>query len=366
MPCVVQVEGDSLEQHTLEQSSILFIDDDRVKIDLVTQLLQRGGFAQIHGESDSTQAFRTFNRIKPDLVILDLNMAPTSGHQLLREIRSTICENVYLPVLVLTGDQTRETKESVLGAGANDFLAKPFNGTEIVLRARNLLHTRHLYLELEKERSLPEQKVRERTKELTLAHAEMLDRLALVTEYRDDSTGAHIRRVSEHVRMLALELGFNQDEAGICGKTSLLHDLGKVCIPDSILLKPGTLTKEEFEQIKAHARTGGEILKNSSSAFLKVAEKIARYHHERWNGTGYEGLVGPSIPLEARICAVADVFDALRSDRPYKEGWKHETAVAEIRRLSGSHFDPEVVEAFMKVEQDLIPLYETHKMCQAA
>lgn len=355
-----------MEQQALEHSRILVIDDDPIKVKLVTELLRIGGFSQFHTETESTRAIDAFIRFEPDLVILDLHMAPRSGYQLLCDLRSLLSASVYLPVLVLTGDATRESKESVLSAGADDFLAKPFNGAEIVLRVRNLLRTRQLYLELEKERSLLEQRVKERTEELTLAHMEMLDRLALVTEYRDDSTGEHIKRVSALVSMLALELGVERQEAELFGKAALLHDLGKICIPDSILLKPGSLTQEEFERIKRHTTTGGEILKNSRSTFLKVAEKIARFHHEWWDGSGYEGLKGLNIPLEARVCAVADVFDALRATRPYKDGWKHSPAVAEIARFSGSHFDPEVVKAFLKIEQRVIPLYENSRERQAA
>lgn len=344
----------------------MIIDDDHMKVELVTELLRRGGFSQFQGECDSSQAIHTFNQFGPDLVILDLHMGPKSGHQILGELRSILKPSIYLPVLVLTGDATRGAKESVLGAGADDFLTSPFNSTEIVLRVRNLLRTRQLYLELDRERSLLEQHVQERTKELTIAHTEMLDRLAMVTEYRDDSTGGHIKRVSRVVTMLALELGVEPQEAELFGKAALLHDLGKICIPDSILLKPGPLNQAEFEQIKTHTISGGEILKNSSSALLKVAEKIARFHHERWNGTGYQGLKGKDIPLEARICAVADVFDALRLARPYKDGWNHESAVAEIARLSGSHFDPGVAAAFMKIEQELIPMYKYTQNRQAA
>lgn len=350
----------------MEHSKILIIDDDRLKVELVTELLRRGGYSQLYAETDPTRAIRAFSGLEPDLVILDLHMSPTNGHQLLRSFRSMLSPNVYLPVLVLTGDVTREAKESVLASGADDFLTRPFNGTEIVLRVRNLLRTRQLYLELENERGLLERRVQERTKELTLAHTEMLDRLALVTEYRDDSTGEHTKRVSELVTMLALELGVERHEAELFGKAALLHDLGKISIPDSILLKPGPLTQVEFERIKTHTMTGGEILKNSSSVLLKVAEKIARYHHEFWDGSGYEGLEGANIPLEARICAVADVFDALRAARPYKDGWKHEPAVAEIARLSGRHFDPEVVAAFMRIEQELIPLYKHSQALHAA
>jgi len=272
-------------------------------------------------------------------------MEPYDGFEVLTQLEPLIPAGTYLPILMLTGNITREVKEQALAAGAMDFLAKPFNATEIVLRVKNLLHTRLLYLELQEERDSLEERVKERTAELVEARNEILERLAQVAEFRDDATGAHTRRVSEMVRAIAVHLV----EADLIARAALLHDLGKVAIPDHVLLKPARFTEEEFNEIKRHSRIGGDILRGSRSVLLQRAEQIARYHHERWNGTGYEGLSGEAIPIEARITAVADVFDALVSDRPYKEAWKRDAAIAEIERLSGSHFDPEVVRAFLAV-----------------
>jgi putative two-component system response regulator len=250
---------------------------------------------------------------------------------------------------MLTGDISREVRERALSAGAMDFLAKPFNANEIVLRVKNLVRARMLYLALQSERDLLEERVEERTFELVEARNEILERLALVAEYRDDATGAHTARVSAMVRAIALEMKLPAEEADLYGRAALLHDLGKVALADSILLKQGRLTEAEYTEVKRHAQIGGEILKGSRSVLLQCAEQIARYHHERWNGMGYMGLESTNIPLAARITAVADVYDALTTDRPYKDAWKQEAAISEIQRLSGTHFDPDAVEALLRV-----------------
>ena len=338
-----------MHKRIFKEAKILVIDDEPGKTRLVTELLSMAGFGQVQTENDSGRAAATFERWQPDLVILDLHMEPYDGFEVLTQLEPLIPPGIYLPILMLTGNITREVKEQALAAGAMDFLAKPFNATEIVLRVKNLLHTRLLYLELQEERDSLEERVKERTAELVEARNEILERLAQVAEFRDDATGAHTRRVSEMVRAIAVRMGIPSVEADLIARAALLHDLGKVAIPDHVLLKPGRFTEEEFSQIKRHSRIGGDILRGSRSVLLQRAEQIARYHHERWNGTGYEGLSGEAIPVEARITAVADVFDALISDRPYKEAWKLDAAIAEIERLSGSHFDPEVVKAFLAV-----------------
>lgn len=331
------------------EARILVVDDEPEKVRLVAELLTIGGFKTIRAETDSAKAAATFEEFKPDLIILDFNMAPFDGLEVLGQIEPLVAQGVYLPVLMLTGDITREVKERALTAGAMDFLAKPFNATEILLRVKNLLHTRLLYLDLQRERDHLDERVQERTTELTEARNEVLERLALVAEYRDDATGAHTQRVALTVERIALAMGLHHCEADLIGRAALLHDLGKVGIPDQILLKPGRFTEEDYSKIKRHTRIGGDILQGSKSELLQRAERIARFHHERWNGTGYERLSGEAIPLEARITAIADVYDALISERPYKEAWNPEAAVAEIERLSGTHFDPDVVEAFLKV-----------------
>jgi putative two-component system response regulator len=337
---------------------ILVIDDEPSKVRLIVTFLGLGGYNNVCTETDPTLAAETFKNFVPDLVVLDLHMSPKDGFEILDEFGSLIPKDAYLPVLILTGDISTQTRERALAAGAMDFLAKPFSLTEILLRIKNLLHTRALHLALMAERTTLEARVMQRTAEVDQSQREILERLALVSEFRDDSTGNHTKRVAETVRLIALRMGLSGEEATMIAQASLLHDIGKVCIPDSILLKPGSLTPLEFEQIKGHAAIGGEILKGSQSRLLVLAESIARFHHERWDGSGYLGLEGTSIPLEARIVAVADVFDALTSARPYKPPWPPAAAVAELEESSGSQFDPTVIEAFLAVVPELLRVHQ--------
>ena len=328
---------------------ILIVEDEPIVARLMTEILAFGGLYDVESQTDPEQAIDSFDHFKPDLVILDLGMTPVGGLEVLAQLIPRIAPGEYLPILIVTGDISQEAKANALSAGAMDFLTKPFNAIEAVLRVKNLLRTRQLYLELQHERDVLEERVRERTDELQEARNEVLERLGFLAEFRDDATGQHTQRVAEMVRQIALEMNLATDEAELMGKAALLHDIGKVAIPDLILLKPGGLTNQEFSRMKLHAQIGGDILKGSKSSLLQRAELIARFHHEWWNGTGYQTLEGTDIPLAARITAVSDVYDALMSDRPYKRAWKKETALAEMRRLSGTHFDPNVVEAFFRV-----------------
>jgi putative two-component system response regulator len=332
---------------TIADAKILIIDDEEDRIALMAELLSIKGFTNVLGETDSAQAWEAFELFQPDLVILDLHMSPFNGFDVLRHIQPLKKEDEYLPILILTGDSTREVRERALSEGAMDFLAKPFNTTEILLRVHNLLHTRLLHLELASERASLERRVKERTAELERARNEMLDRLAMVAEYRDDNTGQHIRRVGTVAKAIALQLGMPEDTAELIGKAALLHDLGKVAISDQILLKPDKLTPEEFLIIKEHTSIGARLLSGSDSELLQMAEHIALAHHERWDGKGYMGWEGERTPVESRIVAVADVFDALVSKRPYKRAWTVEEALTEIKLHAGTQFDPSVVEAFL-------------------
>jgi putative two-component system response regulator len=330
-------------------AKILIIDDEQERITLLNELLALGGFHNTKGLADSRHAWKVFMDYRPDLVVLDLHMAHLNGFDILRHLDGLIDQRDYLPILVMTGDASRETREQALASGAMDFIAKPFNVSEILLRVKNLLHTRLLHLELQRERNQLEVRVQERTKDLEDAQQEILERLALAADYRDDDTGEHTRRVGDLAKALALELGIAEQEADRIGRAALLHDVGKIGVPDNLLLKPGKLTPEEFEVIKKHTDIGGGILSGSRFRLLQVAEEIARTHHEKWDGSGYMGLQGEEIPLAGRIVAVADVFDALISERPYKEAWPREKAIGEILAGAGKHFDPRVVEAFTKI-----------------
>jgi putative two-component system response regulator len=245
-----------------------------------------------------------------------------------------------VPILVLTADATTTARHAALRAGAKDFLTKPLDEVDVVLRTNNLLGARLHSVLLEAQ-------VRERTHALEQAQLETLQRLALAAEYRDDDTGLHTRRVGLSAGRIAAALGLPAAQVEILRRAAPLHDVGKIGIPDAILLKPGKLTAEEVVTMQRHTTIGEALLAGSSSPWLQLAAEIALTHHERWDGTGYPaGLAGTDIALTGRIVAVADVFDALTHVRPYKPAWPVDEALAEIERQSGRQFDPCVVAAF--------------------
>jgi putative two-component system response regulator len=249
---------------------------------------------------------------------------------------------------MLTGDERAELKETALSSGAKDFLTKPINPVEVRLRIHNLLEARWFHQRLEHHNEGLEELVRERTQQLERTQVEMLIRLAKAAEYRDDDTGEHTWRVARTSALLAAELGLPPQRVDLILRAARLHDVGKIGIPDGILLKPGRLTEAEYEVVKGHARAGAALLSGGQSPLMKLAESIALTHHERWDGTGYpQGLGGEDIPVESRLLAVADTFDALTHDRIHRNAVAPEQAVEEIRANAGSQFDPRVVDAFL-------------------
>jgi len=340
----------------LRQSRLLVVDDEPANTALLRALLARWGFGDVTSTNDSRQVLELCDQLDPDLLFLDLHMPAPSGLDLLRALAERLHAAVPLPVIVLTADATSESKRAALDLGARDFLTKPFDPEEVRLRARNLLEVRLLHHEQERHAARLEEAVRERTRHLEQARLEVLQRLALAAEYRDDDTGEHTIRVAHTSACLAEALEMSRVEVGEIALAAPLHDIGKIALPDSILLKPEALSEAEYEQMKTHVRVGADILAGSSSALLQMAEQIAATHHERWDGTGYpQGLCGDEIPLVGRIVAVADVFDALTHRRPYKEPWPLERAVAEVLMSAGTHFDPDVVTAFASLDhRDLL------------
>jgi putative two-component system response regulator len=239
--------------------------------------------------------------------------------------------------------------------GAKDFVAKPFDYDEVVLRIRNLLETRALYRALADQNGQLEQRVRERTRELEErtrdledAQVEVLERLATAAEFRDDDTGRHTQRVGALAAWLAAAIGLPPDQVQLVRLAAPLHDVGKIGIPDSILRKPDSLTQEELEVMKAHASVGARILAGGRSPLVRMAERVARAHHERWDGSGYpEGLRGERIPIEARLVAVADVVDALTHARPYRPAWPLDEVLALMRAGRGTQFDPAIIDVLL-------------------
>ena len=330
---------------------ILIVDDQDANINLLERLLQQAGYKNLITTTDPRQALPLFLTQQPDIILLDLHMPHLDGFGVLEQLRPRLAERAYLPILVLSADITPEAKQRALSLGARDFVAKPFDHQEVLLRIKNLLETRALHSVLRNHNTLLEERVRERTQDFEEAQFEILVRLALAAEFRDDDTGRHAQRVGLSSALIAKELGMPGEDVASIRRTAPLHDVGKIGISDTILLKPGKLTQEEFEIMKTHTTLGGRILSGSRFQVLQFAEDIALTHHERWDGGGYVGLKGEAIPMVGRIVAVADVFDALTHTRPYKPAWPIDEALAEISDQAGRQFDPNVVAAFLRTHE---------------
>jgi putative two-component system response regulator len=329
---------------------ILIVDDQEQNIRLLTRILAKAGYDDVASTTNSDEALGLYIQFKPDLVLLDLHMNGKDGFQVLEEIMLQSGDG-YLPVLMITADDSAEVKRHALALGAKDFVGKPFDSAEVLLRINNLLETHFLYKRLRGQNSELERKVAERTRELEQSQLEVLERLAAAVEFRDDDTGNHTRRVGHVSALLAAEVGLDPISSELIRRAAPLHDIGKVGIPDSILLKAGPLTAEEFEIMKTHTVIGSRMLSKGRSELVRVSQRIARSHHEWWDGSGYPDRVsGQSIPLEARIVAVADFLDALTHERPYRPARGIDETLAEIKRRAGSHFDPTIAKALLGID----------------
>jgi putative two-component system response regulator len=347
-----------MSQFDLQASKILIVDDEEANVQLLESILCREGFDHLLSVTDSRQVLPLFASFAPDLILLDLNMPHFDGFEVMRQLHGRIQKGTYLPILVLTADITPEAKQKALSRGAKDFLTKPFDRVEVLLRITNLLETRRLTRLLQNQNQLLEGTVRERTRELEATRLEVLERLALAAEFRDDVTGQHTKRVGETSGALAKALKWPDEQVELILRAAPLHDVGKIGISDLILLKRGKLTPEEFEVMKTHTTIGAKIQSGSIYPLLQMAEEIALTHHEKWDGTGYAGLSGEAIPLSGRIVAVADVFDALTHERPYKKAFPAEKAFEIIRDCAGKHFDPAIVEAFFSCADEILSIQE--------
>lgn len=335
---------------------VIIVDDNPVNLKLMESLVRRAGNYQPRTFQDSAEGLAWCMTNTPDLLIVDYMMPPPDGMEFIRRFRE-VPANVDIPVLMITADHEKETRYAALETGANDFLTKPIDNAEFRARLRNMLALRKSQKALADRAAWLAEKVAEATEEILDREREMITRLSRAAEFRDPETGAHILRMSNYSRLIAEQLGLPRTEQELILRAAPMHDVGKIAIRDDILLKPGRLDPDEFEIMKTHAEKGYELLSGSASSLLDTAALIARTHHEKFDGSGYpRGLAGEEIPLYGRIVAVADVFDALTTERPYKKAWEIEHAVRFLEEGSGSHFDPACVTAFIQRLDDVLTI----------
>jgi putative two-component system response regulator len=349
-----------------QKPRILIVDDQPQNIELLEAYLLPLGYDVVTAANGET-ALEIISTAPIDLLLLDVMMPGMDGFEVTRRIRQ-INKHRQLPIILVTA--LREKEHRILGieAGCDDFISKPIDKLEVLARVTSLLKVKAYNDLMSNYRKELETEVTRRTEELEQAHEkvkaaslETIYRLSIASEYKDEDTGAHIKRMSNYSAVIARQMGLGEVMVENILYAAPMHDLGKIGIPDRVLLKPGKLDAEEWEIMKEHAIIGARILEGSDAEFIKLGEVIAMCHHEKWDGTGYPyNLKGDEIPLAARIVALADVFDALTSKRAYKEAFPLEKALAIITEGKGVHFDPDVVDAFFLVQKEILAIKEKY------
>jgi putative two-component system response regulator len=350
---------------------ILVVDDEELNRRLLGTFLKRLGY-ETDEAGDGAEALEKVKAAPPDLILLDIQMPRLNGIEAARRLKADPASRL-IPIVIVSSMSDLEPRVQALEAGVDDFLAKPVERTELRARVQSLLKVKAYNDHLLNYQKELEAAVAKRTEELRRAFDELkaasdklrrasLDtifRLSQAAEYKDEDTGNHIRRIGYYTAAIARQLGLPAEDVESILYAAPMHDIGKIGIPDRILLKPGKLDPEEWEIMKRHSEIGSELLKGSDSALIQMAETIALTHHEKWGGGGYpRNLQGDDIPLAGRITAIADVFDALTSKRPYKEPMPVDAALGIIRQSRGSHFDPAVVDAFFASQPEIVKIRE--------
>lgn len=341
---------------------ILLVDDDELNLTLLESILTRFGY-DLFRAYDGEEAVAEALRIEPDLILMDVMMPKINGFEALRALKNDDRTKI-IPVIIVTSLHDVEAKVCALEAGAEDFVAKPIEKLELMARVKSLLKVKAYNDFMLNYQKLLEQEVENKTRilqntvdELNSSYLETIYLLSRVSEFRDELTGGHINRVSAYSALLARNLGLTEQEVFNIRHSSVMHDIGKIAIPDSILLKPGKLNTAEWRIMQQHTIIGEKLLKGCRNTFVNLSAEIALTHHEKWDGTGYPyGLKREQIPLSGRIVALADVYDALISNRPYKAPFTAAQAEDIIRRNSGSHFDPAVVRAFWQSRDEFVSI----------
>ncbi len=344
---------------------ILVVDDEERNRRLMEAILLPLGYKVILAR-DGEEALAKVREIPPDVILLDIMMPKMDGFEVVRQLKK---ETKTIPVVMVTALREVEDRIKALAAGADDFLTKPVDQTELRARVNSLLkvkayndHMRNYQEELEAEVAQRTEQLRQALEEVKAASLDTIYRLSRAAEYKDEETGAHIQRMSHYAAAVAGKMGLNGETVETILYAAPMHDIGKIGIPDHILLNPGVLKPDEWETMKQHTTIGAKILEGSKAEFIKLANVIALTHHEKWDGSGYpQGLKGSKIPIAGRIAAIADVFDALTSKRPYKEPFSVEKSLSIIKEGRGSHFDPDVVDAFIAVKKEILDIKEEYK-----
>ena len=342
----------------MHNENILIVDDTPKNIQVLGSLLKDKNY-NLSIATSGEQALSALSNINPDLILMDVMMPGLDGYETCKKIKeNSDLQNIPLIFLTAKG----ETEDIVKGfqVGGADYVQKPFQAEELLARIQT-------HLEMKKMRDHLDVLVEERTtalkealSEVELMKLEIVRRLGRAAEYRDNETGMHVQRMSHYSLLLAKACNAPEDLLNSIQEASMMHDIGKIGIPDKILLKPGKLTPEEFEEMKKHSQIGAELLSGIETPFFQISRNIALFHHEKYNGAGYpSGLKGKEIPLEARIVAISDVFDALTSQRPYKEAWPDEKAFQFIENEKGTHFDPELADLFLSMKKEILEIKST-------
>lgn len=346
---------------------ILLVDDDPVNLRVLEAFLKPMGY-ELYLARDGEDALNVARQVLPDLILLDVMMPKMDGFEVAKQLKLKD-ETQIIPIVFVTALSETENRVTGYNAGADDFLTKPVDRMELWARVRSLLKVKEYHDHLRQHKERLEAEVQERAKDLegamkriVKASLDTIYRLSLASDYRDDDTGAHIKRMSLYSAAVARAIGLPGNYADNILYASPMHDVGKIGIPDNILLKPGKLDSDEWVVMKSHTLIGQGILKDSDSEIIQLAEIIALNHHEKWDGSGYPGgLAGEEIPLPGRIVAIADVFDALTSDRPYKKAFSLDESLAILRKDSGRHFDPDIVDVFFTVREEIIIIKEKYQ-----
>jgi putative two-component system response regulator len=326
--------------------NILIVDDDKTNLSIFSHMLTQIPDADIRTCVSAQEALTWCQSNAPDLILLDYMMPGMDGLAFLSRFRELPGQEMT-PVIMITADMELQVRHKALQMSANDFLSKPVNRVELLARVKNMLAMRKSHLAMTQKIENLSGKVNEQSRESSSLEISSVGLLAKAAGYRDPETGEHLTRMANYTKIIAAHLGLSAEEQALLLNAAPMHDIGKIGIPDHILLKPGRLDEEELKIMRRHAEIGADILKTSNTSLLQTGAEIALTHHEKWDGSGYPaGLAGKAIPLYGRIVAVADVFDALTSERPYKAAWSLERASNFLRENAGTHFDPQCVEAF--------------------